>query len=55
MAESTQSLLKRLIDLVEAQSRDIQALRNEVRALKSALKKCLARTGLYTWISNHPT
>ena len=36
MAESTQSLLKRLIDLVEAQSLDIQALRNEVRALKSA-------------------
>ena len=35
MAESTQSLLKRLIDLVEAQSLDIQALRNEVRALKS--------------------
>ena len=38
MAESTQALLKRLIDLVEAQSRDIEALRNEVRELVASEK-----------------
>lgn len=34
MPESSQTLLKRLIELVEAQTREIKALREEVRALK---------------------
>ena len=34
MAESTQVLLRQLISMVEAQGKEIQALRQEVRALK---------------------
>jgi hypothetical protein len=34
VAESTQELLRRLLGMVEAQGKEIQALRQEVRALK---------------------
>ena len=36
MAESTQVLLRRLLSMVEAQGKEIQALRQEVRALKGS-------------------
>ena len=41
MAESTQVLLRRLLSMVEAQGKEIQALRQEVRALKGSDPLCV--------------